>query len=432
MINLHELPLDILIENILLYLDEKSLLNLSLVSRYFHRMANDEHIWKYLAFDTFHLSPDIDTGNVSWKDFYIRLSNTQVYVWGENDDGRLGISHITSRAVQTPSEIVELRHKGIVDIVSGGWSFHAVCASGLIYTWGIINAEDQNANLGRERYSNPALLQSREHPENRIRFKSISSGRSHVIGLAKDHSVWHWSNHHLLQQVDLSSVDSKVVQVSANWGYSCFLTESGELYRVSAPVPVRRNQTEPATPTTPTYELSMSDNEDRIEQIAGMAEYTMVLTHSGKVIKLHTSQSGIATSDRTELIHYNLSSRENTTGRKKIERRITAAFNHFAVYTVSGEVLLGDVETAEGDRPILLAELNHHNISRITFGDYHYGALTNQGELYTWGSYSMGALGHGNNRRAQVLPMKVSYLQNMFVFAIGFGGWQSSALAFPR
>lgn len=30
-------------------------------------------------------------------------------------------------------------------------------------------------------------------------------------------------------------------------------------------------------------------------------------------------------------------------------------------------------------------------------GDYHYGAITSDGKLLTWGQYSSGALGHGDD-----------------------------------
>lgn len=61
---------------------------------------------------------------------------------------------------------------------------------------------------------------------------------------------------------------------------------------------------------------------------------------------------------------------------------------------------------------------------------YHYGALTNQGKLLTWGKNSSGALGHGDNTEDMCpTPRIVESLNNSFVFAIGFGGWQSSVLA---
>lgn len=64
---------------------------------------------------------------------------------------------------------------------------------------------------------------------------------------------------------------------------------------------------------------------------------------------------------------------------------------------------------------------------------YHYGALTSQGKLLTWGNYSSGALGHGNiSHENHPTPKYVESLADKFVFAIGFGGWQSSVLAIDR
>jgi SCF-associated factor 1 len=52
----------------------------------------------------------------------------------------------------------------------------------------------------------------------------------------------------------------------------------------------------------------------------------------------------------------------------------------------------------------------------------------------TWGAFSAGALGHGNSHEDHVLeePHKVAAFENMYVFAIGFGGWHSGVLAIPK
>lgn len=60
---------------------------------------------------------------------------------------------------------------------------------------------------------------------------------------------------------------------------------------------------------------------------------------------------------------------------------------------------------------------------------HHFGALTSEGRVLTWGNYSSGALGHGklaNNR--DYAPRYVDALNDKFVFAMGFGGWQSAVL----
>lgn len=89
---------------------------------------------------------------------------------------------------------------------------------------------------------------------------------------------------------------------------------------------------------------------------------------------------------------------------------------------------------------------------RVECGDYHYGALTSQGKLLTFGAYSKGALGHGHdNIRLQSTPQgyqprpdgslssprEVDFYDPLdkrgkrseeFVFNTAFAGWASSAL----
>lgn len=65
---------------------------------------------------------------------------------------------------------------------------------------------------------------------------------------------------------------------------------------------------------------------------------------------------------------------------------------------------------------------------------FHYGALTTEGRLLTWGLYSSGALGRGyeDDEQRETAPELVEKLQDMFVFAIGFGGFHSGCAAIPR
>lgn len=64
---------------------------------------------------------------------------------------------------------------------------------------------------------------------------------------------------------------------------------------------------------------------------------------------------------------------------------------------------------------------------------YHYGALTTEGRLLTWGLYSSGALGRGyEDDQNETAPEIVEKLQDMFVFAVGFGGYHSGCAAIPR
>jgi SCF-associated factor 1 len=43
----------------------------------------------------------------------------------------------------------------------------------------------------------------------------------------------------------------------------------------------------------------------------------------------------------------------------------------------------------------MILELQNRSVISVILGDYHYGALTGDGQLLTWGQYSSGALGLG-------------------------------------
>jgi SCF-associated factor 1 len=56
---------------------------------------------------------------------------------------------------------------------------------------------------------------------------------------------------------------------------------------------------------------------------------------------------------------------------------------------------MGDVHTDDHALPKIIPELQNRSVISIMLGDYHYGALTADGQLLTWGQYSHGALGLG-------------------------------------
>ncbi len=47
-------------------------------------------------------------------------------------------------------------------------------------------------------------------------------------------------------------------------------------------------------------------------------------------------------------------------------------------------------------QPTIIPELQDRSVISVVLGDYHYGALTSDGKLLTWGTFSRGALGLGD------------------------------------
>ncbi|KAG1451808.1 hypothetical protein G6F56_007988 [Rhizopus delemar] len=280
-------------------------------------------------------------------------------------------------------------------------------------------------SIGVERIKTPTRLPSS------VKFKSISSGRGHGIGLAQDGSVWHWSNCRVMQRVD---IDWTVVQVTANWEYSSVLTDTGSILIVPLPDYIIHSQQDQIPEPTHVHAHVISrdiigDSDDTIVQLAGLEDHTLALTKFGKVLKLHTVREIAFASNPSEfvetLVPFCAPEREMNDRKGKMRRFITGQFRSFAVYTADDTVLIGHIGDSVDAEPTRFSGLD---VCKVSFGDYHRGALTNQGKLMTWGQYSSGALGHGRDDQNLQNPKYVDALRDKYVISIGFGGWQSSAL----
>lgn len=129
--------------------------------------------------------------------------------------------------------------------------------------------------------------------------------------------------------------------------------------------------------------------------------------------------------------------------------------------TGSSVVLLGD-DTTDSERsaaPKVIPELQNRNVISVVLGDYHYCALTSNGEVFSWGKYSKGALGLGSpssdrhpaprfrfnmapilqipteqpRPRDADVPTRVSFdhedgVRDRYVFAVAAAGWHCGAL----
>lgn len=79
--------------------------------------------------------------------------------------------------------------------------------------------------------------------------------------------------------------------------------------------------------------------------------------------------------------------------------------------------------------PKLVKQLATKHIVQIACGQYHSMALTNSGELYTWGANAYGQLGLGFNGEMMTVPSLVSTLSGIPIAFITCGGNHSFALS---
>lgn len=62
----------------------------------------------------------------------------------------------------------------------------------------------------------------------------------------------------------------------------------------------------------------------------------------------------------------------------------------FVAYSTgsSSIVLMGNQQTMAESQPTILPELQNKGVISVVLGDYHFGALTATGKLFTWGIYT--------------------------------------------
>ncbi|TFY69106.1 hypothetical protein EVJ58_g618 [Rhodofomes roseus] len=236
---LTDLPIELFLDNILPLLPVADLLNLGCVNGHFAQLTSDEPFWHRKLEKDFNFSGSETARKNGWKFLYHRLSNPRVFVWGERSQGRLGLTEnqlpqpVMRAGVPYP---VQLRIPGairIVNLIAGGWSFHALDSRGDIYVWGVLDGT--SAALRSEGYSIPA--KRTEGPMRLtlpVKIRSISCGRSHCAALDANSHVWictSWGRPFMLSSrfLDKSSPEATPAQITSGWSFSAILTESGDV-----------------------------------------------------------------------------------------------------------------------------------------------------------------------------------------------------------
>ncbi|KAF8315452.1 RCC1/BLIP-II, partial [Clavulina sp. PMI_390] len=462
---IHSIPIEVFLDYLLPQIPITDLCNLACTDRFFASLCADDMFWKRKLKDDLNYSI-VDARDKGFKLLYRGIRRPHVYVWGQKDQGRLGISNVDEiykahgEGIPFPVEL-PMKDTRIVSIVAGGWSFAALDEEGQLHVWGMRIASRNNwGDFGESghRQSTPATLILPEP------IASISSGRRHLLALDQKHQVWllaSWGRPALLRSPqinDTSSRLSRVIQVAAGWNHIALLTEAGSVFvewpfdgelgdKVTShhetlaqaegrgkdttlkegesalkcaaweldhplielpPVPA---QGLPVLAKPVGVDDDVPREELKIIKIAAGEHFVIALTNQGHVLKLAAQpERGGDTTQLKEDIKYGrltwqylrhfseLEDVQNAFREKGLEppTSISATFKTFTAYSVgeTSVVLLGT--GLDTTTPTIIPGLQNRNIVSVVLGDYHYGALTQDGVMLTWGKHSNGALGLGD------------------------------------
>ena len=118
-------------------------------------------------------------------------------------------------------------------------------------------------------------------------------------------------------------------------------------------------------------------------------------------------------------------------------QQLACGSGHTCILTQDGEVYTwgrgDDGRLGHGDSgwkfvPRLVNSLVGQIVTQITCGSYHTAAVTNNGELYTWGGGMYGKLGHGSESGCST-PQKVEGLSSTHIKAVACGSRHTVAVS---
>lgn len=105
------------------------------------------------------------------------------------------------------------------------------------------------------------------------------------------------------------------------------------------------------------------------------------------------------------------------------------SYNNLIFYILAGEDgKLGHNDRATLNKPKLIEALRHKRVRDIACGSSHSAAITNSGELYTWGLAEYGRLGHGDTC-TQLKPKRVEALVGHRIVQVACGSRDAQTLA---
>ncbi|BEI79965.1 hypothetical protein CcaverHIS002_0104940 [Cutaneotrichosporon cavernicola] len=268
--SLLDLPPEVLLQGVLPVLRLKDLLNISLVNKELHSLANDPTLWRskmqadfsYSAANLGLAAPHSEEGrnarDASWfKRVYLGLTRPHVYLWGEATQSRLtalpdnGMNRYrwnvprpydVARAFTLPNAAIpgEREPIGLVELQAGGWSFAARDAAGHVWVWGQLEGMGF-ARGGWENRRHEVDKPARIPLPNSC--TSIALGRSHLLVLDSDNLVWEmraWGRafRHTARSITAPTATGAgapgraphIAQIAAGWEMSALLTAAGEIH----------------------------------------------------------------------------------------------------------------------------------------------------------------------------------------------------------
>lgn len=393
--------------------------------------------------------------------YYLALTESgDVYSWGSNNLGQLGLGNTTNYS--SPQLISGLEGKTISQIVSSGNSSFLLTQDGKLYSWGANNLGQLGLSDNNNRHSPQFVSYFTD-----IKIVRIITGYDFVYAVTNDGRVFAWGDNTYGQLGLGSSGGSRntpqlvnwfsgknTVHIILGWHHIIVTTSDGRTYSwgrnnngqlgtgdtedKDTPIEVPIETPTDDDPTTPTEPIESNPwlSDGYIVQVSAGNNHSLVLTEDGNVYswgagfygQLGTGISGNGSSRPTPQ-HVTALSGKNIV-------QVSAGVQFSLALTEDGNVYswgdgrsgqLGLGNTSQQNTPREVTTLSGKNIVQIVAGSLHALALTADGEVYSWGRGSNGRLGLGDTIN-QDTPRLIEALENREIIQIQAGSSHSLAL----
>ncbi|KAG9415244.1 hypothetical protein AC1031_008688 [Aphanomyces cochlioides] len=329
------------------------------------------------------------------------MESTVVLTWGQNQNGRLlqdGWSDVLS-----PTPIDTTAFGTIRAISCSGFGMHALNYKGEVWFWGML-----------DEYTTVTNGSKIDLPE---RACSISSGRTFGCALSDSGAAftWTYARKHKLRIRGNHYAFAKAKSIVGGWSHVAVLLADGSIKTCHIEQVAEIADIEP-------FYLS-TDSSDPVVCLAAGDNFTVALSKHGCVFLWR--EVGSPPASNADLVADALLDLQGQTF-----THVSACLYNLSIFD-SKSRLLRTFEINNRRKAKQQLTITTESIKMLATGDWHSGALLNNGQVLTWGNGSS-ALDLGRNDHVAIRePQRIeSGLRDLFVFDIAFGGWHSAALAF--
>ncbi|KAL1506224.1 hypothetical protein ABEB36_005622 [Hypothenemus hampei] len=359
---------------------------------------------------------------------------SDVYVWGSNSSHQLALGQNEKILIPVKSNIFTK----IEQVEAGQYCTFAINQDGYVTACG----KGSYGRLGLGESSNQTLPK-RILLDSVVKKLSSSKGSDgHTLALTEEGHVYSWGDgdygklghgncatHKQPERIAGPFLGKTVKYINAGYRHSAAITDDGSLWTWGEGDHGRLGHGDYAARHVPTIVADLKD----VGQVACGSSHTLAISRDGKTVwSFGSGENGklghgeIAKVCRPKII-------EGLQG--LVIQKVCAATSSSLALTTMGQVYTWGsgptvgLGSADGIwlQPMFIEELAPYRIVDISIGDNHCLALSDDHQVFAWGTNTMGQCGQGHTSSPITSPLKVLGLDGVMVRQISAGTSHSIA-----